>query len=85
MAAGMRVKEDGATNDLLDRIANDPLFAAVKDELPTLIDPYRFVGRAPNQVTEFMEDMLDPIMENFAADSSARGDQDSGIEDLVKL
>ncbi|CAM9186285.1 unnamed protein product, partial [Ectocarpus fasciculatus] len=66
MAAGRRVKEEGASNDLLQRIADDELFSSVKAELATLVDPARFVGRAPEQVAEFMEDMLDPLLEQFA-------------------
>ena len=72
MAAGMRVKEEGASNDLLDRIATDPLFSVIKDELSFLVEPSRFVGRAPEQVDEFMEDMLDPILRQFEADSLSR-------------
>jgi adenylosuccinate lyase len=77
MAAGMRVKEEGASNDLLERVAADPLFAAIKDNLSDHVDPHRFVGRAPEQVDEFMEDMLDPILRHFEVDSAARGEGDS--------
>lgn len=62
MAAGRRVKEEGAPNDLMERIAADPLFTAIRSELPNLIDPMRFVGRAPEQVTEFVEEIVDPIL-----------------------
>ena len=55
MAAGKRVKDDGAANDLLERIANDPLFASVHADLQNLIDPNLFVGRSPQQVDEFLE------------------------------
>lgn len=74
MAAGRRVKEDGAVNDLMERIAADPLFSAVKEQLSTLVDPNRFVGRAPEQVVEFMIDTIDPILEQFEADAASRGD-----------
>lgn len=85
MAAGMRVKEEGAANDLMERIAADPLFAAVKDQLSTLVDPRLFTGRAPQQVDDFMEDMLNPIMAQFAEDSAARGDASSSMFDDSKL
>lgn len=62
MAAGRRVKEEGAQNDLLERIAKDPLFASVHAKLDTLIDASQFVGRAPNQVTEFLSEVVDPIL-----------------------
>jgi adenylosuccinate lyase len=45
MEAGKRVKMEGAQNDLLDRIAQDPLFAAVHDSLNQLLDPALFVGK----------------------------------------
>lgn len=63
MAAGRRVKEEGASNDLLERIAQDPLFAAVHDELSELVDPMRFIGRCPEQVDEFLSDCVDPILQ----------------------
>ena len=88
MAAGRRVKEDGASNDLMERIAGDALFAAVREELSSLVDPARFVGRAPEQVLEFMEDMLDPILAQFAADSTARGEDSPGgpvFDDSLKV
>jgi len=62
MAAGRRVKEEGASNDLLLRIAQDSKFAAVHDSLDQLLDPKLFVGRAPEQVTEFIEECIDPII-----------------------
>jgi adenylosuccinate lyase len=62
MAAGRRVKEEGAQNDLLERIAADPLFASVKDRLKDLLDPLRFVGRCPEQVDEFVAEVLNPAL-----------------------
>ena len=62
MAAGERVKEHGAANDLLQRIRQDNMFASVHDKLETLIDARLFVGRAPQQVTEFLLEVIDPIL-----------------------
>lgn len=53
MAAGRRVKEDGADNDLLERLKQDPLFAKV--DIDRLVDPKAFIGRAPEQVREFLD------------------------------
>ena len=50
VAAGARVKAEGLDNDMLDRLRDDPAFASVKDDLESLCDPRRFVGRAPEQV-----------------------------------
>lgn len=63
MAAGAIVKKEGKPNDLMERIANDPIFKAVHDKLDQLIDPILFVGRAPQQVDEFMTEEVDPIIE----------------------
>ena len=57
------VKGEGKPNDLMERIANDPAFAAVHSKLQTMIDPQLFVGRAPQQVEEFLTHEVDPILE----------------------
>ena len=63
MDAGAVVKGEGKPNDLLDRIAKDPLFMAVHSKLDSLVEPKLFVGRAPEQVDEFLEDEIMPILE----------------------
>jgi adenylosuccinate lyase len=63
MAAGAVVKGEGKPNDLMERIAKDPIFAAVHDKLDTLVDPKLFVGRAPEQVVEFIEEEIQPILD----------------------
>ena len=52
-AAGAAVKDEGKANDLMDRIRTDPFFEPVRGELDGLLDPARFVGRAPAQVEAF--------------------------------
>lgn len=71
MEAGRRVKEEGQKNDLLERIAADALFDAVHDSLDTLLDPRLFVGRAPEQVSEFLEDCIDPVLEKYNLEIAA--------------
>ena len=63
MDAGAVVKGEGKPNDLLERIAKDPLFKAIHDKLDTLVEPSLFVGRAPEQVDEFLTDEVNPILE----------------------
>eukprot|EP00578_Thalassiosira_sp_NH16_P004533 CAMPEP_0181139668 /NCGR_PEP_ID=MMETSP1071-20121207/34903_1 /TAXON_ID=35127 /ORGANISM="Thalassiosira sp., Strain NH16" /LENGTH=500 /DNA_ID=CAMNT_0023226587 /DNA_START=296 /DNA_END=1798 /DNA_ORIENTATION=- len=63
MDAGKVVKGEGKSNDLLERIAKDPLFVAVHDKLDTLVDPKLFIGRAREQTEEFLEEEIDPILE----------------------
>jgi len=66
-AAGARVKDEGADNDLLDRLAGDPAFAAVSGEIPALAEPGRHVGRAPEQVAEFLAGEVAPVLERHRA------------------
>jgi adenylosuccinate lyase len=62
MAAAQAVKE-GRPNDLLTRVAADAAFAAVKNDLPGLLAPQRFVGRAPEQVEEFLTATVYPLLQ----------------------
>ena len=61
--AAYRLKAEDGVNDLLERIKNDPVFAAVADDLDSVLDPSKFIGRAPNQVREFMYEVVDPALE----------------------
>jgi adenylosuccinate lyase len=65
MAAARQVKERGLQNDLLERLGKDPVFKAVHETLPELLDPRRFVGRAPEQVQHFLETDVDPVLERL--------------------
>ena len=64
--AAYRLKAEDGVNDLLERIKNDPVFAAVADDLDSLLDPSKFIGRAPNQVREFMYEVVDPVLASRA-------------------
>ena len=65
MAAARKVKEEGQKNDLLERIAQDPLFAAIHPILDHLMDPSQFIGRSAEQVEEFVVEIIDPIVEKY--------------------
>jgi hypothetical protein len=62
MEAASRVKLEGCDNDLLERLAAEPAFQSVKDDLDSLCDPSRFVGRAPEQVEEYLAAEIDPLL-----------------------
>ncbi len=62
-AAARVVKEEGGENDLVERVAADPLFGLTKEEILAEMQPIRFVGRAPEQVEEFLRDNVKPILE----------------------
>ena len=65
MAAGKVVKAEGGQNDLLERIANDPAFGVTLDELHGLMNPADFVGRAPQQTEEFVNNEIKPVLEKY--------------------
>ena len=66
MAAGKVVKEEGGENDLLARIAGDPIFGVTLDELQDLIKPEKYVGRAPKQTEEFLAEVVEPVLEKYS-------------------
>ena len=66
VAAGKVVKEEGGANDLIDRIAADPMFGLTKEEILAHMDPSAYIGRCPEQVTEFIEQVVDPIRARYA-------------------
>ncbi len=63
MAAGRIVKEEGGENDLVDRIAADPIFGVTKDEIMATLQPEHFTGRAPEQVAEFLAECVKPVLD----------------------
>ena len=62
MEAGRNVKEQGLDNNLLELIAADPSFGLSLDDLKKAMDPARYVGRAPRQVEEFLEEVIKPVL-----------------------
>ena len=71
--AARRVKDEGAANDLFERLRSDAAFAGV--DLESALDARNFVGRAPEQVDTFVRDVVGPIRAKNAADLEvARGD-----------
>ena len=63
MAAGKRVKEEGAENDLLDRIAADPEFHTTKEKLLVIMKPENFTGCAESQTEEFLKNCVQPVLD----------------------
>lgn len=63
--AGAQVKQHGRDNDLVERIKNDRYFAPILDQLDEILDPSTFVGRAPEQVVEFLVEEVYPILNNY--------------------
>jgi adenylosuccinate lyase len=66
IAAAEQVKEHGAANDLVARIAGDPAFAMGRAELEQLLDPARHTGRAAAQVERFLAEQVTPALKGQA-------------------
>lgn len=64
--AGAQVKEHGKENDLLERLAGDPVVGMTLEEIMATLDVSKYIGRAPEQVDEFIAAEIDPILERHA-------------------
>jgi adenylosuccinate lyase len=71
-AAAEQVKTYGRGNDLLERLRADAVFAGVN--LEETLDPRAFVGRAPEQVDEFIAEIIEPIRARYPTDANLRAD-----------
>ena len=67
-AAAAKVKLEGGQNDLIDRIADDPLFPLTRTEIEAMLDPTAFTGRAASQVTEFLQDVAQPVIDQYGSE-----------------
>ncbi len=63
MEAARRVKQGDGVNDLLERIAGDSAFGVTLPELEAVLEPSRYVGRAPEQTAEFLREHVAPVLE----------------------
>ncbi|MCM1252272.1 MAG: adenylosuccinate lyase [Clostridium sp.] len=63
MEAGANVKKEGKDNNLLELIAKDDAFPMNLEELQETMEPSKYVGRAPLQVEKFIEEIVNPILE----------------------
>lgn len=64
-AAAARVKQEGGGNDLVERIASDPLFPLALEEIKAQMAPEQYTGRASGQVTEFLEKEVAPLLAQY--------------------
>lgn len=69
VAAAKAVKDGAPRNDMLDRLAADPEFGIPIEDLQSVVDARRYIGRAPQQVVEFLEEVVTPMLESSKIDS----------------
>ena len=74
MEAGKRVKVEGKDNNLLELISADPVFNLSEDKLKDAMNPKLYVGRSSEQVVEFIDEYISPILEKFSADLGEKPD-----------
>ena len=70
IAAARAIKDGAARNDLLDRLAVDPEFGVPVTDLEAALDPASFIGRAPQQVDEFLEEVVAPLLAGAPSESA---------------
>ena len=68
MEAGKVVKVQGGKNDLMERIANDSSFGVTLEQLQEILRPENYVGRAPEQTVEFINEYVKPALETYHFD-----------------
>ncbi|MCD8161104.1 MAG: adenylosuccinate lyase [Clostridiales bacterium] len=73
LEAGHNVKDLGLENNLIDLIAADPMFGMTKEELSAHLEPSNYIGRCPEQVEEFLQECVQPVLEQYA--SALTGEQ----------
>ena len=66
LEAGRNVKDLGLSNNLIDLIAADPTFGLTREELTAHLEPSRYIGRCPQQVTDFLVEHAAPVFERYA-------------------
>lgn len=63
MQAAEQVKKFGRQNDLIERMSESKIINMSKEEIEETINPVNYVGRAPQQVEEFYNETIKPLLE----------------------
>jgi len=70
--AARQIKEQGRSNDLIERLQSDAAFANV--DLTSTLDAKRYIGRAPQQVDHFIGKVIEPIRQRYAEEIAGEGE-----------
>ena len=63
VAAAAVVKQEGKPNDMIARVEADPAFGLSREEIEAELSPEAFTGRSTEQVTEFLRDVIQPVLD----------------------
>jgi adenylosuccinate lyase len=74
MEAGKNVKVEGKENNLIELILKDEMFKPVWNHIDDVLDANKFIGRAPSQTVEFIENEIEPILQKHANLLGEKGD-----------
>ena len=66
VAAGINIKQNGADNDLYDRILTDPIFGLDRAELDKIVAEGRITGLAEKQTVDFLNGYVKPVLDKYA-------------------
>lgn len=66
--AAEQVKRYGRDNDLVARIKSESYFKPILNDLDAILDPITFIGRASDQVKEFIEEEVEPLLKRYVND-----------------
>jgi adenylosuccinate lyase len=70
LEAARALKNGAGKNDMLDRLSADPEFNVSVADMESALDPSRFVGRAPEQVDEFLDWVVAPLLAGHSNDGT---------------
>ena len=74
MRAAKNIKENGGENNLIELIKKDNEFKNLKDIIDDVLEPTKYIGRAPSQVVEFIDNDIDPILKENEDRLGQKGD-----------
>ena len=64
-AAAAKVKMEGGSCDLIERIANDDAFPLTIEEIRAELDPSLYTGRSASQTARFVNEVAKPVIEKY--------------------
>ena len=64
LEASDRIKKEGLDNDLIDRLLSSKVLNISKEKMDEYTSTKKYTGRAPEQVTEFLNDYIYPVLKS---------------------
>jgi adenylosuccinate lyase len=74
LEAGSNVKDKGLPNNLIDLIADDPVFDMNREDLSAHLNPSDYIGRCPEQVCDFLQNNVAPVLSKYPDAGNTQGE-----------